>query len=144
MENPDAIGVIPHAFIDNAIKYAPDGTEILLTFAENAQTISFSVGSLGLQITKSEREHIFDLFFRAAAAGETSVDGTGFGLGLAQHIATEVGAKLGVSQEAKPSRPGNYWTTFSAEFQKAAPDRERSVLVRARERTRGGGTAQMA
>lgn len=140
-ENPDAIGVIPHAFIDNAIKYAPDGSEIFLTFAETAESISLSVRSLGPRITKAERDHIWDLFFRAAAASETSEDGTGFGLGLARHVADEVGAKLSFSQESVADRRGYFWTTFSAEFRKAPPDAERSPLLRARDRARGGASS---
>ena len=137
--NPDALGVIPHSFIDNAIKYAPDGSEIVLSFAETNESISFSVGSFGPRIAKDEQSHLFDLFFRGAAAQQSAEDGTGFGLGLAQHIADETGTRLSVDQDSKATDAGYFWTTFGAVFQKkSARDEQPSRLHRTRQRTRGG------
>ena len=136
--NPDALGVIPHAFIDNAIKYAPDGSDVFLEFSEDASTITFAMRSLGPKITPEELGHIFDLFFRGEAARHAADDGTGFGLGLAEHVASEIGAKLSVSQDPRPDRPDFYWTTFSAQFSRQRGDDPSSGLYRARQRTRGG------
>ncbi|MFE4727348.1 ATP-binding protein [Microbacterium sp. NPDC056736] len=137
-ENPDAVGVIPNAYIDNAIKYAPTGSEIVISFNEDASTIRFSVGSLGPRISKTDMEHLFDLFYRAPAAIETSEDGTGFGLALAQHVAERIEAKLEVTQDGHEQSKGYFWTTFSAELKKRPQEEGAASLYRARGRVPGG------
>ena len=137
-ENPDAVGVIPNAFIDNAIKYAPTGSEVVFSFSEDASTIRFSVGSLGPRINKADMEHVFDLFYRAPAAIQTSEDGTGFGLALAQHVADRIEANLEVTQDGHEQSKGFFWTTFSAELKKRPQEEGTAHLYRARGRVPGG------
>lgn len=137
MANPDAVGVIPHAYVDNAIKYAPDGSTIDIDYSETESSITFTIRSIGPKITKEDEAHIFDLFYRGAAAQESLQDGTGFGLGLAQHVATEIGAELSVKQESQVLQ-GGHRTTFSAVFRKPGSGDRVPALARARVRTRGG------
>jgi len=138
MANPDAVGVIPHAFLDNAIKYAPDGTDVTLHFSETQNDITFSVTSVGPKIAKDEKSHLFDLFFRGHSAKASGEDGTGFGLGLAQTVADEIGAVLSVVQSKEPMKGGKYETTFTAVFRTAAREESVPGYLRARARTKGG------
>lgn len=117
--NPDALGVIPHTFIDNALKYAPSGSSVVVKFHESEHTIRVAVQSLGPRIRADERDTIFELFVRGEAAVEQGNDGTGFGLGLARAIARQVGCELGVSQAESPQFGDLYSTEFSATFYKA-------------------------
>jgi signal transduction histidine kinase len=138
MGNPDAYGVIPHTFLDNAAKYAPRGSTVTLGFVETMDEIRFSATSFGPKIARDERESIFDLFFRGKAAVERIAEGTGFGLALAQHIAKEVGAELSVSQDSGAGPDGQYRTTFTAVFPKPREDERPPAIVRNRTRRRGG------
>jgi signal transduction histidine kinase len=137
-ENPDAIGVIPHAFIDNAVKYAPDGSELHIHFSEDQDSITVQVSSPGPKIRSDERQRLFELFYRGAAAKDSAEDGTGFGLGLAQHVADAVGASLTVAQDSKASVGTHHLTTFTATFRKPAADDRPPSIVSARARRRGG------
>jgi signal transduction histidine kinase len=116
--NQDAAGVIPHTFLDNAVKYAPRGTTISISFSETTDAIRLDVSSFGPKITPSERPRIFDIFFRGEAAEKRVMEGTGFGLGLAQHVASAIGATLSVDQQSEAGGFGSYMTTFSAVFRK--------------------------
>lgn len=116
--NQDAAGVIPHTFLDNAVKYAPRGTSVAIKFSENADAIRLDVSSFGPKITIAERSRIFDIFFRGEAAAKRAMEGTGFGLGLAQHVASAIGASLSVDQQTVAGPVDSYMTTFSAIFQK--------------------------
>ncbi|SMD18688.1 sensor histidine kinase [Kibdelosporangium aridum] len=116
--NPDAVGVIPHAFLDNAAKYAPPGTTITLWFAEDEEHITFEVESFGPPIRPHEFTQVFDLFFRGEAAQAQSVEGTGFGLALASHIACVIGAQLSVNQGGRKGPDGTVITSFTAVFPK--------------------------
>jgi signal transduction histidine kinase len=116
--NPDAVGVIPHTILDNAVKYAPAHTPVIIDFAEGNDTIRFDVSSYGPRITANERARIFDLFFRGEAAACRAV-GTGFGLGLARHVAGLIDASLSVEQKSDEGSMGTFLTTFSAVFRKS-------------------------
>lgn len=137
-ENPDAIGVIPHAFLDNAVKYAPDGSEIGIHYSEDDAAITVEVTSLGPKIRPDEQARLFELFYRGAAARESAEDGTGFGLGLAQHVADAVGATLSVVQDPKPSFESYHRTSFTAAFRKPLAGDRPPAIVSARVRRRGG------
>ena len=141
LENPDAVGVIPHAFLDNAIKYAPPGSEIDLKYSEDAEAISLQVCSLGPQIRTVERARVFELFFRADAARGSGEDGTGFGLGLAQHVADAIGAVLSVEQDPQSVSDGLHRTTFTARFSRPLAGEGPPDIVKARTRRRGGPQA---
>lgn len=138
MENPDAIGVIPQAFIDNAIKYAPTGSEVCLTFSEDEDSIVLEVESDGPRLAPNEQARIFDLFFRGSQARASGEEGTGFGLGLAQLVADQVGAKLAVTQASERLANGAYRTSFTATFAKPVHGESPPSIVKARGRRRGG------
>jgi signal transduction histidine kinase len=115
--NARALGIIPHTLIDNAIKYAPVGTEVNVVFREQDDEVVVAVESYGPTIRPDEITRIFDLFYRAEAARAVSSEGTGFGLASAQNIArahnTEIVAQQG--EEAGPDR--TKLTTFSISFE---------------------------
>lgn len=136
--NPDAVGVIPHAFLDNAIKYAPEGTDIVVAFAETDRSITLSVASIGPRILNAEMPHLFELFYRGSGAKDSGEDGTGFGLGLADHVARAIGARLWALQDRAEAAPGLHRTTFFAEFPRPLADDLPPAYVRARARRRGG------
>lgn len=111
--NPKAIAVIPHTLLDNALKYAPRGSSVRVSFHEDDDTIVLTVGSLGPRIEVHEREKIFDLFYRGERAQVLEPDGSGFGLHLAQLVATKYGTRIGMKQEPKAEKGELRWTEFS-------------------------------
>ena len=120
--NPRAITIIPHALIDNAIKYAPEGSRIEIAFEERDH-IDFSVSGYGPLIYPEERERIFDLFFRGRDAIRRDREGTGFGLAAAQVVARTLGTEIQVRQASEPGPQDCRWTTFSVRFD-LAPARD--------------------
>lgn len=125
--NTRAIGIIPHTLIDNALKYAPEGGRVEIAFEESAANITLSISSDGPRIRNDEKDRIFDLFFRGAAARRRFKEGTGFGLASAQNIATAHDTKIMVNQTEQPDKQGNYRTTFDVTFARAgAADSETS------------------
>ena len=65
--------------LDNAVKYAPQGTDIRLTLTRQDRTACLAVENGGDPIPPEVAAHLFDRFYRA----DSSRTGTGFGLGLA-------------------------------------------------------------
>jgi signal transduction histidine kinase len=125
--NPRAIAIIPHALIDNAIKYAPEGTDVTLHFRDSDTQIIFGVESFGPIIQISEIDRIFELFFRAHAAERVSSEGTGFGLGAAQYIATTIGTKITVTQDGDRGPQDTRRTIFEVRLDRAPTDAQVSA-----------------
>jgi signal transduction histidine kinase len=121
--NARALSVIVHAFIDNAVKYAPAGSSIMLVFDEAEDVITFSVESLGPPIRDDEQERIFDLFVRGAEAAKRNADGTGFGLASARAVAIALDVEIGIDQDTQV-RPGDTRKTVAYMKVRMAPERQ--------------------
>jgi signal transduction histidine kinase len=113
--NSRALGIVPHAMLDNALKYAPARSSVRVIFDERGDKLTFVVESFGPRIEPDELPRIFDLFFRAEAAKRMSSEGTGFGLASAQQIAKAHNTEIRVEQADK-RRDDTYKTTFSVTF----------------------------
>ena len=91
--------------IDNAVKYSPAGTPIDLAAKLEGEWLVFSVGDRGRGVPRSERERIFEPFYRRAGSPEAG--GAGLGLSIARGIAVAQGGGLDLAD-----RPGG-GTEFS-------------------------------
>ncbi|MDQ6421715.1 DUF4118 domain-containing protein [Paenibacillus sp. LHD-117] len=70
--------------VSNAIKYSPDYSEITIEVKAEAGTVSIAVADTGMGIEESERERVFDKFYRAKMTSH--VPGTGLGLAICKGI----------------------------------------------------------
>ena len=90
--------------ITNAIKYTPAPGRVEISLSNRLDGVTFTVRDTGIGIAAADLPHVFDRFFRADRARTrrvqgsdgTSMDGGGFGLGLAisQWIARAHGGTL--------------------------------------------------
>ena len=83
--------------VDNAIKFAPAGTAIVIRVGESAADATIDVIDRGPGIAAAAREHIFDRFFRASSA-PADVVGTGLGLSIAKSAVETSGGTLTLDQ----------------------------------------------
>jgi len=83
--------------VDNAIKFAPAGTAIVIRVVESAGDATVDVIDRGPGIPTAAREHIFDRFFRASSA-PADVAGTGLGLSIAKSAVETSGGALTLEQ----------------------------------------------
>ena len=68
--------------LDNACKYAPAGTEVMVTVGTEGGRVQLTVDDAGPGIPAEDRARIFDRFHRATG----SVGGSGLGLAIADSI----------------------------------------------------------
>ena len=89
--------------LDNAVKYAAEGTPIRLLLRQEGRCASLRVENRGETIPAEKLRHIFDRFYRA---DESRSGGEGFGLGLAiaQSIAQSHGGSIGCASEEGVTR----------------------------------------
>jgi len=83
--------------VDNAIKFAPAGTAIVIRVVESAGDATVDVIDRGPGVPTAAREHIFDRFFRASSA-PADVAGTGLGLSIAKSAVETSGGALTLEQ----------------------------------------------
>jgi signal transduction histidine kinase len=82
--------------LDNAIKYSPAGGEIRLGLEAADDAVRFSVADAGLGIPASERDRIFDKFYRLDPDMTGGIGGTGLGLYIARELVRRVGGDIWV------------------------------------------------
>jgi two-component system, OmpR family, sensor kinase len=99
--SPEVLRLIFKNALENALKYTPDGGEVTLRLFSESDGIVIEVVDNGPGIPVSEREHVFDAFYRMpAAAGE----GSGLGLTIARESSIRLGGT--VSLHERQEGPG--------------------------------------
>ena len=83
MADPRLLRQIAANLISNAIKYSPQGSEMLVLLERNDRQIMFSIRDQGIGIPESDQPRLFTAFQRASNVGE--VRGTGLGLAIVKH-----------------------------------------------------------
>jgi two-component system sensor histidine kinase KdpD len=85
--------------IENALKYSPAGSRVEVVAARQDDRVEFRVMDRGPGVPASERERIFEPFFRAAGS-EPDVGGAGLGLSIARRLVEA--QQGGVHYEPRP------------------------------------------
>lgn len=93
----DAIEQAVLNLLTNAMKYSGDSRDIMLTLRRSDRHGLIEVRDHGIGISPADQAHIFEKFYRVAAAPR--VPGTGLGLTLVQHIARAHGGDVEVASE---------------------------------------------
>ncbi len=86
--------------LENAARYTPAGTQVLIAAAVDGQTLRVAVSDNGPGLPPGSEERIFDKFFRAATSADGG-RGSGLGLAICRAIAAAHGGTLTAS-----NRPG--------------------------------------
>jgi two-component system sensor histidine kinase KdpD len=86
-------------FVENALKYSPEGSPLLVSAALKSGNIVIGVADRGFGIEENERARIFDKFFRGRRH-RFETKGTGMGLAIAKGIVEAHGGRIWVEGEA--------------------------------------------
>jgi signal transduction histidine kinase len=101
--------------LDNAIKYTPGGTRILVDVAAEGGRVFARVHDQGAGIPAAEQARIFEKFYRLDPDQTSGVSGTGLGLYISRELVERMGGELTVS-----SREGE-GSTFAVALPAARP-----------------------
>lgn len=97
---PNNFELIPYAVIDNALKYAPNNSTIVVFVEDDAKEIAVTVSSLGPFIEPTERTKIFEIGYRGVHAIKSKQTGTGIGLATARKLLSQFNGSILVDQDA--------------------------------------------
>ena len=89
--------------LDNAVKYAAEGTPVRLLLRQEGRCAALRVENRGETIPAEKLRHIFDRFYRADESRSGS-EGFGLGLAIAQSIAQSHGGSIGCASEEGVTR----------------------------------------
>ena len=93
-----------HNLIANAIQYSPDGTRVGVGVTRRDGAIEIAVTDQGVGIPESERDRVFERFFRVDSARSRQTGGTGLGLSIVKHVVQNHGGDVRVwSQQGRGS-----------------------------------------
>jgi two-component system, OmpR family, phosphate regulon sensor histidine kinase PhoR len=72
--------------LENAVKYSPAGSVIEVALEKKSGTIIFSVADHGKGIPQTEKQTVFERFYRTGNEETRSTKGTGLGLYIARYL----------------------------------------------------------
>jgi two-component system phosphate regulon sensor histidine kinase PhoR len=95
------------------VKYTPEKGTVNIELMEDEDSIRFTIQDSGIGIPDSEKDRIFEEFYRASNAKVVSETGTGLGLAIAKSIVEQHNGTMEFESEAGKG------TKFSIVFDKA-------------------------
>jgi signal transduction histidine kinase len=97
--DPEGIALVLTNLIDNAIKFSGASREVIVRCrAEDAQVV-ITVRDFGIGLNPSERERVFERFYRGEDARKRAVKGTGLGLTLVKRTIEAHAGSISVDSE---------------------------------------------
>lgn len=94
--DPDLIKQVLSNLVENAIKYSPNESKILITSEENDGYTVVQIADQGPGIPADELPNVFMKFFRSRQAKNSPVKGSGLGLYLAKYFIELHQGRIGV------------------------------------------------
>lgn len=93
--NEKAIRQLVTILLDNALKYSPEGDEIILTADRQGNALMLSVKNTArYPIEQENLPRLFDRFYRVDASRNSQTGGSGIGLSVAKAIVTAHNGKI--------------------------------------------------
>ena len=92
-----ALGSLINNILENAIKYSPNAALVQVQLYQQSNKIFFIVADQGVGIAESERQKIFQKFYRSGNELTRQNKGTGLGLFIVEQVAKNHQAKVVVS-----------------------------------------------
>jgi two-component system phosphate regulon sensor histidine kinase PhoR len=97
----EATLTIANNVIGNAIRYTPEGGEVVVSSRRDGEFAVFSVRDNGIGIPQQEQRRVFERFYRADKSRKHTSSGTGLGLAIVKNLTQSQGGRVSLK-----SRPG--------------------------------------
>jgi PAS domain S-box-containing protein len=93
--------------IDNALKYSPEGGEVVVRTVPAAASVRVEVADQGMGIPPAEQEAVFEKFYRGDPQHRAVPSGTGLGLYICRELVRRMGGSIGV--RSRPGEGSTFW-----------------------------------
>ncbi len=98
--------------VDNAVKYTTTGGHVWVRARQLEGRIRIEVADDGPGVAPSQRERVFERFYRVDPGRSRELGGTGLGLAIVKHLVEAMGGKVGV--EANQPAGALFWVDLPA------------------------------
>jgi signal transduction histidine kinase len=110
--DPDLLRQLVMILLDNAVKFSPDGAQVVVAARRQNREAQFTVEDHGPGIDPEILPHVFDRFYRGDRA-RSRATGAGLGLSIANWIAEVHGATITI--DTQPAKGTRLTVTFPLE-----------------------------
>lgn len=83
----------------NAVKYSPNGGDVVVSASEEDESIRFMVADQGVGISEEHLPHVFERFYRAGPRSKRGATGTGLGLYVSRNLIEQMGGRIWVESQ---------------------------------------------
>lgn len=98
--DPDGLVRAFTKLLENAVKFSPEGGDILVTAREGGDGVDVSFSDKGVGIAESFMPRVFKRFERTDRIGDHVFKGIGLGLSIAKHIIESHGGSITVASKS--------------------------------------------
>jgi two-component system sensor histidine kinase BaeS len=99
--DPDRLQQVLAALLDNAIRHAPAGSDVVISAHSSVGRVRVAVRDAGPGVAVVDRPHVFDRFYQADPSRDRSARTTGLGLSIVKALVEAQGGTVGVD-DAEP------------------------------------------
>ena len=85
--------------ISNAVKYSPNGGDVIINWQQTPEGIEVSVRDEGIGISKEMQAKVFDRFFRVRDVKANTFPGMGLGLYIIRNLVRRHGGRIWLESE---------------------------------------------
>jgi PAS domain S-box-containing protein len=85
--------------LDNAVKYSPEGGEVIVRTSSSPASVRVEVADEGIGIPPAEQQAVFEKFYRGDQQGRAVPNGTGLGLYICRELVRRMGGTIGVRSQ---------------------------------------------
>jgi two-component system sensor histidine kinase SenX3 len=85
--------------VSNAVKYSDGGKNVIVEVQATPEMVSFVVVDQGIGIAAKDHQRIFERFYRVDRARSRTTGGSGLGLSIVRHVASNHGGTVSVVSE---------------------------------------------
>jgi signal transduction histidine kinase len=110
--DPHGLRQILRNLLDNARRYSPPGSPIVISAAHAGGADRIEVMDSGPGIPTVHQSRVFERFYRVDAARSREAGGTGLGLAIVKHLVAAHGGDVGLTSEV--GRGTTAWFTLPA------------------------------
>jgi two-component system phosphate regulon sensor histidine kinase PhoR len=116
--DPRALEHVLSNLVDNAVKYCPPGTRVLVSATRlDEERVRLVVSDTGPGIPPEHLPRVFERFYRVDAGRSRELGGTGLGLSIVKHMVEAMRGKVAVESEVGRG------STFTVSLPGAAPSK---------------------
>ena len=94
--DPRALEHVLSNLVDNAVKYCPSGSRIVVSATADEERVRLVVADTGPGIPSEHLSRVFERFYRVDAGRSRDLGGTGLGLSIVKHMVETMRGKVAV------------------------------------------------